>query len=254
MKITLLGTGTSQGVPVIGCRCEVCLSGDPHDQRLRTAALVETDEVTVVIDVGPDFRQQMLRADVNSLDAVLITHEHNDHIIGMDDVRPFNFLYKKAMPVHASAEVLEMLKERFAYAFSARPYPGAPAFSMSAISKGRPFSVGSLNILPIEVMHGSLPVLGFRFGPLAYITDAKTIAGDQLALLEGVEVLILNALHHKEHYSHLNLEGALALIEQLSPREAWLTHISHSMGLHREVNQQLPDHIQLAHDTQVIEI
>ena len=252
MKITLLGTGTSQGVPVIGCQCPVCLSDDPRDKRLRTAALVEAEGESVAIDVGPDFRQQMLRASVNQLDAVLVTHEHNDHVIGLDDVRPFNFLYKKAMPVFAQQRVLDDLQSRFAYAFSSRPYPGAPVFQMNPIKKGRPFTIGGLDVLPIEVMHGGLPVLGFRFGPLTYITDAKTIDEEQLDLIQGTEFLIINALHHREHYSHLNLEGALKLIDYLKPKQAWLTHISHNMGLHSQINAQLPESVNLAYDGQTI--
>lgn len=248
MKITLLGTGTSQGVPVIGCRCPVCLSADPRDQRLRTSALIESEGLSVAIDVGPDFRQQMLRASVEQLDAVLITHEHNDHVIGLDDVRPFNFLYKRAMPIYAEQRVLDDLQKRFAYAFSSRPYPGAPAFEMIPIRKGRPFSLGNISLLPVEVMHGTLPVLGFRIGPLTYITDAKTIAPDQMRLIEGTEILIINALHHREHYSHLNLEGALELIRRLNPREAWLIHMSHHMGLHSQINTSLPESVNLAHD------
>lgn len=254
MKITLLGTGTSQGVPVIGCECEVCVSTDRRDKRLRTAALVEADDHVLAIDAGPDFRQQMLRENVQKLDAVLLTHEHTDHMIGLDDVRPFNFRYRRSMPIYATRPVQKELRDRFAYAFAERPYPGAPSYELRTISKEEPFSVNGMEIQPVEVIHGRLPVLGFRFGAFTYITDAKTIAPEELEKIRGTEVLVLNALHHQEHYSHLNLEQALALIRELRPRQAWLTHISHHMGLHEKINQQLPENVALAYDGLCLEI
>ncbi len=254
MKVTFLGTGTSQGVPVIGCDCEVCLSTDPHDQRLRPSILISSGEYNLVIDAGPDFRQQMLRAGVQSLEAVLITHEHNDHIIGIDDVRPFNFRFLRDMPVYATQHVQEQLRDRFAYIFAVDGYPGIPRLELREIKKEQRFEVGGLDILPIEVIHGRLPVLGFRFGDFTYITDAKYISEESQALIKGSKILVLNALHHKMHYSHFNLEEALEMIAILKPEQAYLTHISHHMGLDAVVNADLPPGVQLAYDGLELEI
>ena len=253
IKITLLGTGTSQGVPIIGCDCEVCLSSDPKDQRLRTSVMVSEGERNVVIDTGPDFRQQMLRAGIRRLDGLVITHEHNDHIVGLDDIRPFNFRQRFSMPVYASVRVLEELTARFSYVFAANPYPGAPSVERHPIRKEHPFTVAGIPFIPVEVMHGKMPVLGFRIGDLTYITDAKIIAEEELNKIRGSRVLIINALHHREHHSHLNLKEALAIIEKINPDEAYLTHISHCMGLSREINATLPEGVQLAYDTLELE-
>ena len=239
LKITFLGTGTSQGVPVIGCDCEVCQSSDMRDRRLRTSILIASEKTKVVIDCGPDFRQQMLRSRTAHIDAVLLTHEHNDHIIGLDDVRPFNFKHKKDMPVYTSARVMEQLKQRFAYVFAKNPYPGAPMLQPQIISQDAPFAVGDLSFQAIQVMHGRMPVFGFRIGSFTYITDMKTIAPAEKDKIKGSDYLVVNALHHDEHHTHLNLAQALKFIEEIQPKQAFLTHMSHRMGLQSTVNQTL---------------
>jgi phosphoribosyl 1,2-cyclic phosphate phosphodiesterase len=206
----------------------------------------------LAIDCGPDFRQQILRAGTRKLDGVLLTHEHNDHIIGLDDVRPFNFMQKSDLPVFASARVAEEVRRRFAYVFAAERYPGAPMILLNIIDPHTPFSIKGVSIIPVEVMHGNLPVLGFRVGPLAYLTDARDIAEAQLDKLRDLEVLVLNALHHQEHRAHLNLRQALELIERLRPRRALLVHISHRMGRHAQVNATLPPSVALGYDGQEI--
>ena len=208
MKITFLGTGTSQGVPVIGCDCPVCLSSDPKDDRLRTAAMVQVDGKTIVIDVGPDFRQQLLRAKVTDITAILMTHEHNDHIIGMDDVRPLNFKHRKHMTVYAEERVQKELKQRFSYVFDENPYPGAPRLILENIDSQELINIDGVEIIPIRALHGQLPVFGFRFGDFTYLTDIKTISDEELEKVKGTKILALDALHHSVHHSHLNLEEA----------------------------------------------
>ncbi|MEM1122660.1 MAG: MBL fold metallo-hydrolase [Bacteroidota bacterium] len=254
MTITFLGTGTSQGVPVIGCDCAVCQSHDPRDKRLRTSAMIETDGKTIVIDAGPDFRQQLLRAKVTDVTAILMTHEHNDHIIGMDDVRPLNFKHRKQMPVYAEPRVQTELQERFAYIFAKNPYPGAPRLILQNIDEDRIINIEGVEVTPIRAMHGQLPVFGFRFGDFTYLTDIKTISAKELKKVKGTKVLALDALHHSVHHSHLNLEEALALIEIIQPEQAYLIHVSHRMGLTQEVNKTLPEGVQLAYDGLVIEV
>ncbi len=253
MKITFLGTGTSQGIPVIGCNCETCRSTNAKDKRLRTAVLVETQGRTLVIDTGPDFRQQMLRANVSKVDAVLLTHEHNDHIIGIDDVRPFNFRYKMDMPVYAEQRVLSNIEERFSYIFKST-YPGVPRLVMHPISKNEPFEVFEIPIIPIEVLHYKLPVLGYRFGNFTYLTDVKTISETELRKTFDSDVLVISALHKKEHISHLSLSEALDLIKIIQPKQAYLIHFSHRMGLHDSVLKELPSNVSIAYDGMVIEV
>ncbi|MFK8100984.1 MAG: MBL fold metallo-hydrolase [Saprospiraceae bacterium] len=248
MKITFLGTGTSQGIPVIGCECEVCGSDDPRDKRLRTSVLIEVGDKKIGVDAGPDFRQQMLRAKVQNLDALLLTHEHNDHIIGLDDVRPFNFRYKKDMPIYAVERVQAELKQRFAYIFAENPYPGAPRLALHTIDKDHDFRVGDIPVTPIEVLHGKMPVLGFRIADFIYVTDAKIIEAESLAKMKKAKILVLNALHFKTHHSHLNLPEALEIIEKLQPERAYLTHFSHNLGTHEGISPSLPDNVFLAYD------
>lgn len=254
MKITFLGTGTSQGVPVIGCQCDVCQSTNPKDQRLRTSALVETNGETILIDAGPDFRQQLLRAKVSKLSAILLTHEHNDHIIGMDDVRPLNFSQRKAMPVYAEARVQKNLLERFAYVFAENPYPGAPRLLLKGIETDSEIQIGEVTVTPIRAMHGQLPVFGFRINDFTYLTDVSQISPTQLGKVKGTKILALDALHHNKHHSHLTLEEAIALAKDIQPEKAYFIHMSHRMGLHDSVNEILPENMQLAYDGLVVEV
>ncbi|MEN0005950.1 MAG: MBL fold metallo-hydrolase [Bacteroidota bacterium] len=219
-----------------------------RDKRLRTSILFQSDTTAIAVDSGPDFRQQMLRANIQHLDAILMTHEHNDHIIGLDDVRPFNFMNRTDMPVYATARVSTALQERFAYIFAAQRYPGAPMVKLEEIHAQQSLQIGDFTIQPIEVLHGRLPVLGYRVGDFAYITDMKTISDAEFEKLQGVATLVVNALHHSMHHSHLNLEEALAFVERLQPKQAYLTHISHRMGLHAMVQPKLPPNVQLAYD------
>ncbi|MEO1513558.1 MAG: MBL fold metallo-hydrolase [Bacteroidota bacterium] len=244
-----MGTGTSQGVPVIGCDCPVCRSADPRDQRLRTSVLISNDSRHVVIDTGPDFRQQMLRTGLQQLEAVLLTHEHNDHVIGLDDVRPFNFRAQKDMPVFAMQRVLNEVKSRFRYIFESN-YPGVPRLELQAISEQTQFELAGMQFQPILVWHGKMSVLGFRIGEFTYITDAKTIDEPEFDKIKGTRYLVLNALHHREHHSHLNLNEALDIIHKIQPEKAFLTHVSHHMGLAAEMEEQLPANVQLAYDGQ----
>lgn len=248
-ELTFLGTGTSQGVPVIACDCKVCHSIDFRDKRLRTSAYVKFNGYGLVIDTGPDFRQQMLRENIRQVDAVLFTHAHKDHTAGMDDIRSFNFKDQRRMPVYATAAVIEQLKQEFAYAFSPNKYPGTPEIALHEITN-KPFTMddGKTTVIPVEVMHHKMPVLGFRFGNLTYITDASHIAPEEMAKIKGTEILIINALRREKHISHFNLEEALAVIERIGPRMAYLTHISHYMGLHADVSKELPPNVQLAYD------
>lgn len=233
---------------MIGCQCPVCKSDDPRDKRLRTAALVSVGDTNIAIDCGPDFRQQMLRTGIDHLDAIIITHEHNDHVIGLDDVRPFNFLQRRDMPVYATSRVGKELETRFAYVFHENPYPGAPRIKLFPITKDQVFEIRGIPVQPIEVMHGSLPILGYRIGDFAYLTDVLTIPEEESPKLDGVDTLVLNALHHEPHSTHLNLEQALAMVSRLKPRRTFLIHMSHRIGLHTEVNRYLPPGVALAHD------
>lgn len=247
MKITFLGTGTSQGVPVIACECRVCKSLDFRDKRFRTSVHVQIDDKSFVIDCGPDFRQQMLANDITELNALVFTHEHKDHTAGLDDVRAFNFKQQKDMPIYAHSRVLKQLKQEFAYAFNENKYPGVPRYKLIEIDL-KAFEIEGINFLPIQVFHYQLPVFGFRIKDFCYITDANKIPEAEKEKIAGSKILVLNALQKEEHISHFNLEEALAVIEELNPERAYLTHISHKMGRHAEVDGLLPDNVEIAYD------
>jgi len=247
LKITFLGTGTSQGVPLIGCDCEVCRSTDEKDKRLRTSLLVEDGGKVFVIDTGPDFRQQMLREDVKRLDAVIFTHEHRDHIAGLDDIRAFNFTMKSAIDVYADANVERALRRSLWYIFSEEKYPGIPEVIMHRIDE-HPFTVGQTKFIPIRVMHHKLPIWGFRINNFTYITDANFIPEQEKEKIYGSEILVLNALRREHHISHFSLGEALEVIRELKPKKTYLTHISHQLGKQVDVEKELPSDVRLAYD------
>lgn len=247
MKITFLGTGTSQGVPLIACPCNVCQSIDPHNKRLRTSILVEDKGKVIVIDTGPDFRAQMLREKVKQLDAVVFTHEHKDHTAGFDDIRAFNFISKKRIDVYASARVQEAIKREYAYIFSDFKYPGIPEINLFLL-RNEPTIIHGIELLPVEVLHYKLPVFGYRMGDFTYITDANYISDEEKEKIKGSKVLVLNALRREPHVSHFTFDEALKVIEEIKPERAYLTHISHQLGLHAEVSKELPDGVELAYD------
>lgn len=247
MKITFLGTGTSQGVPVIACECRTCLSDDQHDKRLRTSLLLETEKTTILIDAGPDFRQQMLREHVMKLDSILLTHEHKDHIAGLDDVRAFNYRSQDAIDIWAEERVQKAIRKEYSYVFSEYQYPGVPKMRLNDIPE-HGFSINDIDILPVRVFHYKLPVFGFRFGNFAYITDADYIPEQSKEKLFGVKYLVVNALRREKHVSHFSLREAIDLIREISPKKAFLTHLSHQMGLFSEISAELPAGIMLAYD------
>lgn len=247
LTITFLGTGTSQGVPVIACSCEVCSSVDPRDKRLRSSVLIEVGDKTLVIDTGPDFRQQLLREDVQKLDAILFTHEHKDHIAGLDDVRAFNYKFQKPMEVFCSEQVATALKREFHYVFSEEKYPGIPSINLNVIVNST-FDIENLHVLPVEVMHYKLPVFGYRIADFVYITDAKSIASVEREKVRGCKVLVVNALHRSPHISHFNLDEALEFIADINPERAYLTHISHLFGKHAQIELELPENVCVAYD------
>ncbi|MFM9055635.1 MAG: MBL fold metallo-hydrolase [Bacteroidota bacterium] len=253
LKVTFLGTGTSQGVPVIACTCDTCVSTDFRDKRLRTSVLIEDGTTTVVIDAGPDFRQQMLREGVKKLDGLVFTHEHKDHLAGLDDVRAFNFHVGKAIDLYASVAVQQAIRREFHYAFESVRYPGVPELNLITIDS-EPFRVGTLEFIPIRVKHYLMDVLGFRIGPFTYITDAKSIAEDELRKVRGSRCIVLNALRREPHISHFTLDEAVSLMSDLAPETGYLTHLSHQMGLHDTVSSELPSSIELAYDGLTIEI
>jgi phosphoribosyl 1,2-cyclic phosphate phosphodiesterase len=251
VKVTLLGTGTSQGVPIIGCKCEVCTSSDPRDNRLRSSVLIESDTTTIVVDTGPDFRQQMLRTKVDKMTAVVFTHEHKDHVAGLDDIRAFNFILRKRIPVYATERVQSAIRREFAYIFDEFKYPGIPEIDLITIDD-KPFTIGDITLIPIKVMHMKLPVLGFRMKDFCYITDANYIAPEEFEKLKGVKTLILNALRKEQHPSHYTLNEAIDVVKKISPEKAYFTHISHQLGLHQQVNKELPEGIELGWDGMTI--
>lgn len=252
LKITFLGSGTSSGVPMIGCDCEVCSSTDKKDKRLRSSILVSSPHTTLVVDTGPDFRYQMLRQKVKQLDAVLYTHPHKDHLAGLDDIRAFNFFMKKPMDLYADSLTEEALRRDFYYAFSDTRYPGVPELNLHTINMD-PFIVGDIPVQPVMVWHHKMPVMGFRFGKFTYITDANRIEESEKEKIRGSEVLVLNALRKQRHISHFNLGEAIEMVEELKVPTAYFTHISHQLGLHAEVESELPAGCHLAYDGLTIE-
>lgn len=251
MKVTFLGTGTSQGVPVIGCNCEVCQSLDYRDKRLRSSVHIELGNQSFVIDTGPDFRQQMLRERTQRLDFVLFTHSHKDHTAGLDDVRAYNFKQDMDMPLYGSAQVLNQLKTEYYYAFLEKKYPGTPQLQLNEIDE-TPFTVNKIEITPLPVTHLQMPVLGFRVGDFSYITDANYIPDETFKRLIGTKVLVLNALQKEPHISHFNLQEAISVAQKIGANSTYFTHISHKLGLHKEISESLPENIALAYDGLVI--
>lgn len=251
LRITFLGTGTSSGVPMIGCHCEVCTSTDEKDKRLRSSVLIESATTKLVIDTTPDFRQQMLRIHNNALDAVLFTHSHKDHIAGLDDIRPYNFFMQKAMDVYANSMTTEALMREFAYAFADKKYPGIPEINLVTIDE-TPFMIGDIPVTPILVWHHKMPVYGYRLGNFTYITDANRIDEAEKEKIKGSEIMVVNALRREKHISHFTLDEAVALVNELEVPQAYITHVSHQLGKHHDVNKTLPEHIRLAYDGLVI--
>ncbi|MET0572147.1 MAG: MBL fold metallo-hydrolase [Pedobacter agri] len=254
MIVTFLGTGTSQGVPVIACKCEVCQSNDKKNNRLRTSILIETNDKTIVVDSGPDFRYQLLREKVKDLDAVLFTHEHKDHIAGLDDIRPFNYLLGKVIDVYAAERVQTALKREFYYIFAETKYHGLPQIKLHTVNNGENFKIGETEIIPLEVMHHLLPITGYRIGDFTYITDAKTIPEASFDKIKGTKILVINALQKEPHISHFTLDEAVTFAEKVGAETTYLTHISHNLGLHDVVENDLPSNIRLAYDGLKIEL
>jgi phosphoribosyl 1,2-cyclic phosphate phosphodiesterase len=253
LKVTFLGTGTSQGVPIIGCTCAVCTSKAKEDNRLRSSIFVETDTVNFIIDTGPDFRQQMLRMGPKRMDAVVFTHSHKDHISGFDDIRAFNFIQKAKMDVYLEDPVMLAIKRDFFYMFEEIKYPGIPEADFHIINN-HPFKIKNLEITPIRVHHYRMPVLGFRVGNFTYITDANSISEAEIEKIRGSEVLVLNALRRETHISHFSFEEAIAMAVKIGAKQTYFTHISHQLGLHEDVNRELPAAIRLAYDGLELEL
>ncbi|WP_425237290.1 MBL fold metallo-hydrolase [Ulvibacterium sp.] len=254
MRITFLGTGTSQGIPVIGSNHPVCLSEDRKDKRLRVSVLLSWGDYSFVIDCGPDFRQQMLTHEVSKLDGILFTHEHADHTAGIDDIRPF-FFRQGDIPIYAHERVIASLKQRFDYIFAdANRYPGAPAVEVNLVEKDKPFKIGDTMVMPIEAQHNRLPVLGYRINDFTYLTDVKTIADEELEKIRGSQVLVVNALREEPHHSHFNLREAISFSEKVGAPKTYLTHISHLLGFHEDVEKKLPKGVLLAYDNLVVNL
>jgi phosphoribosyl 1,2-cyclic phosphate phosphodiesterase len=254
VTITFLGTGTSQGVPVIACDCEVCTSADKHDKRLRTSILVEAEGKVISIDSGPDFRYQMLRANVKHLDAIVFTHEHKDHVAGMDDIRAFNYKQHGPVDVYAHPRVQQALRREFPYIFDEKGYPGIPQITLHTIDSGQPFDIGKVHFTPIEVMHYKLPVLGFRINDFTYITDAKSVSDTEKEKIRGTKTLVINALQKEMHISHFTLDEAIAFARDINAEKTYFTHISHRLGKHADISKELPANIYLAYDSLKLEI
>lgn len=252
-KLTFLGTGTSQGVPMISCGCWVCSSDDSRDKRLRSSVMVERDDTRLVIDAGPDFRQQMLRENVMRIDAILLTHEHKDHIGGLDDVRAFNYTQQSEIDIYATERVQQTVRKDFDYAFSEHKYPGVPEMNLRSIEPGVTFSVGSLEVIPILGQHYMMPVLGFRIGNIAYLTDFNHIEPQEIEKIKGVEILVVNALRREHHISHYTLDQALHLRYLVSPTYTYFTHMSHQIGRHAQIERELPENTHFAYDGLVVE-
>jgi phosphoribosyl 1,2-cyclic phosphate phosphodiesterase len=254
IKVTVLGTGTSTGVPMVACNCEVCNSSNSKDKRLRCSILIQSASTTIVIDTTPDFRQQMLRHNVQKLDAVVFTHPHKDHIAGLDDVKAFNFFQQQPMPVYANELTQVAIKREFYYVFTEEKYPGIPQLELQPIDEKKEIIIGDITLTPILVWHLKMPVLGFRIGDFTYITDANNIEEQELQKIIGSKILILNALRKEEHISHFNLQQAIDLSKQLKIPQTYFTHISHQMGLHESVNNSLPNGCALAYDGLELEV
>jgi len=254
LRVTFLGTGTSQGIPIVGSTHPVCLSNNPRDKRLRVSVLLSWKDYNYVIDCGPDFREQMLRQNINRLDGILYTHEHSDHTAGLDDIRPF-FFRQGDIPIYAHKRVVKSLKKRFGYIMNDKDkYPGAPSVHINLVKNNRPFIIGDKEVTPINVLHNKLQVFGYRVGGFTYLTDVKSVKKKELEKIKGSKVVVVNALRIEPHISHFNLEEALAFIKEVNPEKAYLTHISHLLGFHDEVEKKLPNNVHLAFDNLTITI
>lgn len=254
MKLTFLGTGTSQGVPVISCKCHVCCSDDPRDKRLRTSAMLTTDDGSnLLFDIGPDFREQMLREDVCHIEGILVTHAHRDHVAGLDDVRAFNYVQGQRMDVYANDVAIDIMKSDYSYIFTGEHYPGLPEVDLHLVAD-EPFLVAGHRVVPIKAMHKAMPVLGYRIGDLTYITDANQIDDAELDKVRGSKVMVINALRHEPHFSHYCLEEALQVIAKVNPEQAYLTHLSHDYGRYADCESELPPNVKIAFDGLVVNI
>jgi len=247
LTVTFLGTGTSSGVPMIACHCEVCSSTDFRDNRLRSSVLIEDNDLTIAIDAGPDFRQQMLREKVDRIDAIVITHAHKDHVAGLDEIRAFNFFQHKAIDIYATTEVQEKIKIEFYYVFGEKKYPGIPEMNLITINES-PFTIGHLKFIPIKLIHLNMIVYGYRIGDFSYVTDVNYIAPEEMEKLKGTKILVLDALRKKKHISHFTLDEAIAVANEIHPQKTYFTHISHQLGLHKEVEASLHPNMHLAFD------